>query len=379
MTTAATAAAGATTVSVSSTSFLSSGLYPQLDGGPTTSNPISLTVGLSAGGYETFSCTGFTATSFTGCSGITTAIASGIDVAIPGAALVPGSVLSLTGEGKITSTGYKTLYKNNEDYTILREAYTTDGVDFTDITPEVSTQAAPTTGLGGTTINNPANALSPAAGTGSPTSTPTAPYDNPLGSAEPTTLRWVGTRGSIINEGATLIMLDSGAWASDGDSDAFNQIFATVSTDGGVTWSTPVTIVSTDYTFSARVAQDAALASGTDSPLNVSGYYSGRAYSPTAVLNSDGSVTLTFSGYSAPKPLPAVGSVVGTNTAAQWTVTKSDPALYRDILTVTLTPQVAAQTPESPLVVALPLLAFGTIGAWMLFLRRRYRQRRLTA
>ena len=71
------------------------------------------------------------------------------------------------------------------------------------------------------------------------------------------------TRGTIVeNPDGSLTMFDSGAWESDGDSDAFNQIFETTSTDG-VHWSVPTVVVSTDYTFSAREQQDAALASGS--------------------------------------------------------------------------------------------------------------------
>jgi hypothetical protein len=98
-----------------------------------------------------------------------------------------------------------------------------------------------------------------------------------------------------------------------------------------------VSVVSTDYTFSARAAQDAALASGQDEPLGISGYYAGRAYSPAVVQNPNGTLTMVFAGYSTPKPLPAAGTVLGT-AATRWTVGTEDPALYRDILTVTLTP-----------------------------------------
>jgi len=131
-------------------------------------------------------------------------------------------------------------------------------------------------------------------------------------------------------------MFMSGAWCGDGDSDSFNQIFYSTSPDG-VSWSPPVTLVSTDYTFAARQAQDAALAAGDDVPLSISGYYSGRTYSPAVVQNPDGTLTLVFSGYGTPKPLPKDGSVLGTGTT-QWTVSALDPALYRDILTVTITP-----------------------------------------
>jgi hypothetical protein len=60
-------------------------------------------------------------------------------------------------------------------------------------------------------------------------------------------------------------------------------------------------------------------------------------YSPAVVQNYDGTLTMVFSGYSTPKPLPADGSVLGTGST-KWTISPQDPALYRDILTVTLKP-----------------------------------------
>jgi hypothetical protein len=345
-----------TTVPVASTAFIGSSSYPQLS---FSGGSITFSFGYNTSkGFASLSCTGDTATNLTGCSTVAgtagDSIASGNEVAIPGAALVAPSVLAQTGEG---STKAKTLYKNNEDYTVLRAAYTTDGVNF-------SSAGLANGGLiSGTDpandINNPAATVSPSA---------TSPYDNAVGAAEPTELRFTGTRGSIIqNADGSETMFLSGAWATDGDSDAFNQIFQTTSTDGEH-WSTPTTVVSTDYTFSARAAQE-----GTTNPLAVSGYYSGRAYSPAAVQNPDGSVTLVFSGYSTPKPLPVDGASIGTGTTP-WTVTADDPALYRDILTETLQPGSAtppASTPESPVTVALPLLGLAAIGGGVLITRRR--------
>ena len=41
-----------------------------------------------------------------------------------------------------------------------------------------------------------------------------------------TEMRWVGSAGSIItNPNGTYGLFLSGAWAADGDSDAFNQVF----------------------------------------------------------------------------------------------------------------------------------------------------------
>ena len=136
-------------------------------------------------------------------------------------------------------------------------------------------------------------------------------------------------------------MFLSGSWATDGDSDAFNQIFYTTSTNGRE-WSVPKVVLSTDYTFSASAAQDKALAEGSDEPLGISAYYSGRAYGPAVVQNPDGSLTMVFSGYRLPKPIEKAGTVFGTNPSARYTIGAKDPALYRNILTLHLT---SATTP----------------------------------
>lgn len=47
-----------------------------------------------------------------------------------GACIASEQALAATGEG---STNPKTLFKNNEDYTVVRAAYTTDGISFTDL------------------------------------------------------------------------------------------------------------------------------------------------------------------------------------------------------------------------------------------------------
>lgn len=285
------------------------------------------------GAIETLTCTGVTSPSagtevFTGCTGAPAgaASASGYTVGGPGAAIAPENVLNSIGEG---STNPKTLFKNNEDYTVLRYAYTTDGINFTDlgVLSGTDSQTSPTGSY--SDVNNPAAQAYPA-----------FPNLNlPQGAADQPELRYVGTRGSIIaNPDGSLTMFDSGAWQSDGDSDAFDQIFGATSTDG-VHWSVPVVVETTDYTFSARQQQDAALAAGNDQPLAISGYYAGRTYSPTVVPGPNpGELTMVFSGYSTPKPLPADGSVLGdgANGTTPWKVSPEDPALYRNIMTVTL-------------------------------------------
>ena len=162
----------------------------------------------------------------------------------------------------------------------------------------------------------------------------------------------MGSGGSVVaNPDGSIGLYLSGAWAADGDSDAFNQIFYSSSTDGEH-WTEPVSVVSTDYTFAASRAQDVALAGGTDTPLGVSAYYSGRAYGPSVVPNPDGSLTMVFAGYRLPAPVGTAGSSVGTNGSAQYTVGASDPALYRTIMVTTLhpstSPPVATSTGVNP-------------------------------
>jgi hypothetical protein len=298
--------------------------YPAYQAG---SGGITLQLGTgtkkSPGPIVAVTCTGEDATDFTGCtsaagSGLT--IAPGDTVGAADACAASPATLSQIGEG---GSNPLSLYKNNEDYTALRIAYTFNGIDFTDL----GTISGPDPS---SDVNNPSATVSPLTAGG-------GPANIPPGSPEPTELRFTGSRGTIIADprgGYTMLL--SGSWCGDGDSDAFNQIFTSTSADG-LHWTTPVSLISTDYTFSARIAQDAALAAGQGVPLNVSGYYSGRAYSPAAMLNPDGTLTLVFSGYGTPKPLPAAGTQLGTGSTT-WTVGAQDPALYRDILTVTVQP-----------------------------------------
>ena len=262
--------------------------------GDTSALPLSggsVTVSLgTAAGIVQVTCTGTTSTSLTGCAGGTGSVAKGSSVGAPGAAVAPYSQLSLIGEGKNKP---KSLYGNNEDYTVTRVAYTYDGLHFTDL-GQVSG------------LNDPA-------------------------SNSNSVLRWVGSRGTVItNPDGSYGLFLSGAYASDGDSDAFNQIFYSSSTDG-VHWSAPAKLLGTDYSFSAMAAQ----ATGGGA-LGISGYYSGRVYDPTVVQNANGTLTLLFAGYSTPKPLPTTGSVLGTNPAALFTVPDNAAASYRTILSVTL-------------------------------------------
>lgn len=282
------------------------------------------------------------AKNLTECSGGSGSVAEGNWIGGPDAAIAPYSALEKIGEGKNGKTsGPEKLFGNNEDLTILRAAYTTNGVNFTDLGP-ISGTTSGTGSVGGSynDISNPDQQNSPksSAEPTVATPTPTSPTDLAPGSADEIELRYVGSRGTIVtNPDGSYGMFLSGSWESDGDSDAFNQIFYSTSTNGKE-WSVPKVVLSTDYTFSASAAQDEALADGIDAPLGISAYYSGRAYGPAVVQNPNGSLTMVFSGYRIPKPVTAAGTVLGTNSSDPYTVGSKDPALYRNILTMHLTP-----------------------------------------
>ncbi len=273
----------------------------------------------------------------TGCSGGTGEVEEGFWIGGPNAATAPASALEKIGEGKSTGKGPEKLFANNEDYTVVRAAYTENGVNFTDLGPI----SGSTSGTGNDSgsyndISNPFQTTSPSN---------TEPTNLAPGELDTTELRFVGSRGTIItNPNGSFGMFLSGSWATDGDSDAFNQIFYTESTNGKE-WSVPKVVLSTEYKFAASAAQDKALAEGHDEPLGISAYYSGRAYGPAVVQNPDGSLTMVFSGYRLPKPVEKAGKEFGTNPAERYTIGAKDPALYRNILTVKLT---SATTPGVP-------------------------------
>jgi hypothetical protein len=289
-------------------------------------------------------CTGFTPATqtgvpagsynLTGCGGGTGSVKEGNWIGGPHAAIAPIETLEKIGEGKNTSKGPEKLFGNNEDLTVLRAAYTNNGINFTDLGPI----SGSTSGTGNDSgsyndVSNPDQQTSPSS---------TSPTDLSPGESDSTELRFVGSRGTIVtNPNGSYGMFLSGSWATDGDSDAFNQIFYTTSSNGKE-WSVPKVVVSTDYTFSASAKQDEELAKGEDDPLGVSAYYSGRAYGPAVVQNPNGSLTMVFSGYRLPKPVEKAGTVVGTNPTDRYKVGERDPALYRNILTVELS---SATTP----------------------------------
>ena len=314
----------------------------------------------------TVTCTGYTTTAttgtLTGCTNNAPAgdvITSKSYVEAPGSAEVPLSILEQIGEGKSGSKSGEKNFGNNEDLTVLRVAYTTNGVDF-------STAGLANGGVisgqgveNGSTYNDISNP--------DQTASPTNLNQYTPGSTDATEMRFVGSAGSIVvNPDGSYGLFLSGAWAADGDSDSFNQVFYSSSTNGE-TWTTPVDVVSTDYTFAASVAQDASLnpadcaslPQGCNAPLGISAYYSGRAYAPSVVQNPDGTLTMLFAGDRVPKSIATAGDVLGTNSNSLYTVGSTDPALYRNILAVTLTssttPTVTTQTavtasPASPVV-----------------------------
>ena len=317
---------------------------------------------------------------FTGCEitgdatvngatgGAVTSFGTNTFIAPPGAALAPPNQLQQTGEGKAASKASNAdkLYSNNEDLSVLRAAWTTDGVNFYSaglqnngrISGTDSSSVASQTGASGacasdtsyTDLSNPSTACSPENSDGSVNLNEYSAAGTQLATEE----RWPGSGGSIIynpSTGEDELFL-SGAWMGDGDSDAFNQVYYATSTDG-LNWTVPKTVVSTDYSFSASEEQDSALKNGTDQPVGISAYYSGRAYGPAVVPNPNGAgFWMIFAGYNVPKgagtagdilnPTPTTGSGIdsylgsGQTTAAQWTIGSGgngdDPAMYRNIL-----------------------------------------------
>jgi hypothetical protein len=304
-------------------------------------------------GPSALSCSGASSTELMGCtSSATDTIAAGSDVGAPGACITPGSVLQTIGEG---STKGKTLFKNNEDYAAVRIAYTTDGLTFHDVTPPAGIQ-----GL-----------ASPTAQTG---------------------FRWVSPGGTVIqNPDGSLGLFFSEGQCTDGDSDAFGSMEYATSTDGGLTWNNVQQIpdgdtafgtglLSTDYTYGASVYQ----AAHPGTALDVSAYYEGRIYSPSVAPNYDRrgrltSLTMSFAGYRTSKPLPAttgsgvlpLGRSCETCTTAATTPyipQPTDPALYRNILTVQLTPKAGTGTDPvtnpTTYVAGVPVVAQVQDGPW---------------
>jgi hypothetical protein len=346
---------------------------PEHPNSSSTTNDTASPVNASAGSLQSGADDAFTGCKITGASAVTgshggtvTSFATNTFIAAPGAALAQPNQLQQTGEGKASSKASNAgkLYSNNEDYEVLRAAWTTDGVNFYSaglrsgglISGSDSSSVAGQTGSTGTCVSdtsytdlsNPNTACNPENGDGTVNLNAYSQAGTQLATEE----RWPGSGGSLIynpSTGEDELFL-SGAWVGDGDSDAFNQVYYATSTDG-LNWSVPKTVVSTDYSFSASQAQDQALLGGTDQPVGISAYYSGRAYGPSVVPNPDGGgFWMIFAGYNVPKGAGTAGAVLnptgvsgtdpyvgsGQTTAASWTVGSGgngdDPAMYRNIL-----------------------------------------------
>jgi hypothetical protein len=352
----------------------------------TTLNEISASLGncLVPSAYDTWTAA---AKSYIAAPGASTSSPT-----TSGATAVDPATLALTGEGSASNVAK--LYKNNEDLAVTRVAWTVNGTTFSNagltnngiISGENNCGTTDPAICSSTNsyddLSNPSTNVSPsnlnafaegdaANGTGTG-SGGDGPGNDLGGNPDTTEMRWLGSAGSIItNPDGTYGLFLSGAWAADGDSDAFNQVFYSTSTDGEY-WSVPTPVVSTDYSFSASVQEEA----NPDSPLGISAYYSGRAYAPSVVQNPDGSLTMLFSGDRLPKSIAPAGTVVGTNQSAQYTIGTTDPALYRNILAVTFTPagNVGNGTPEVPVSILLPLLGIAAFGAVVVVTNRRRRK-----
>jgi hypothetical protein len=361
-----------TTTNSSSTSFgatiafTPSAYEPQdLPNTISISNPVTVSIGdTTQGTIIPVTCTGLTTGATDSLTGCSVPAADSSDkysstslIGAPGATTVPAATLALTGEG---STSTAKLFKNNEDLAVVRVAYTTNGVDFS------------SAGLdNGGIISGQSNGASNYMDLTNPT-TNAGPanlnaYATP-GTQDATEMRWAGSAGSIItNPDGTYGLFLSGSWSADGDSDAFNQVFYSSSTDGEH-WTVPTSVVSTDYTFAASAAQDAALAQGSDAPLGISAYYSGRAYGPSVVQNPDGTLTMMFAGYRIPKTIANAGTTLGTNSADQYTIGATDPVAYRNILVDTLIAsgvptKVSVSSDGNPVVTGQPVTFTATVSA----------------
>lgn len=350
---------------------------------PTTSNgvvgPVQIWMGLTTAGTSPtsaivqVSCDSVdetaTTNTFTGCA-VPSGYAGGSYaknawIGAPGASTVDINTLHAIGEGK--SSDPEKLYGNNEDLTLLRVAWTTDGINFSSAGlandgvisgqntcgksgPSPACASAARAGVthpyddisNPTTTTNPTNSggavnLNEYADNDAGNGTgPTTGGTGTGGAFDATEMRWVGSAGSIIQRDGIYELFLSGAWAADGDSDSFNHVFYSTSTDGQH-WSVPIPVISTDYSFAASATQDKQLAEGQTAPLGISAYYSGRAYAPSLVPNPDGTLTMVFGADRIPKSLATAGTVLGTGSNP-YTIGPTDPALYRNILVATLTP-----------------------------------------
>ena len=339
-------------------------------------SPVTVSVGdITKASIVPVTCTGMSSTTTTTTlSGCTVPAANVGDqygktsmVGAPGAATVDNATLAQTGQGAgstvpVSAKNVAKLFKNNQDYTVLRVAYTTDGLSFA------------TAGLAnGGVISGASNGAAVYSDLSNPAATASPANLNDSAALSSKELRFIGSGGSVLtNPDGSIGLFLSGSWAADGDSDAYNRIIYATSTDGQ-SWTVPTTLVNTDYTFADSIAQVTAEGQGKNNPLGIGAYYSGRAYGPSVVPNPDGTLTMVFAGYRLPKTFATVGSSLGTNSAAQYTPGAQDPVLYRNIMVQTLTPIAASlpptSLPEAPQLLLLPLS--GLAVGWFVLRRRR--------
>ncbi len=235
------------------------------------------------------------------------------------------------------NTDARTQKKPNEDRTLLRIAYTVNGVNFKD--------------AGAINFTNELSANTTSA----------------------TATRFIGVDGTVLQyTDGTYGLFFSGGNCSDGDSDAYGYIgyaHSNGATPNSFTidngYSNAFAGLHTDYSFPQG---------GTRS------YYTGRTYAPQVVASADGrSAQLLFSGYQYDKP----------TTDLSTTEPKTGAAQYRNILYVPLTATDASvntagqansnpslstpppATPEVPTAVLLPLGAATLLGGVVVMRRRR--------
>jgi len=177
--------------------------------------------------------------------------------------------------------------KANYDRTELRLASTADGVTFTDL--------GAVSGL-----------------------------NNPNDNSSTGGFRYVGPRGTLLRyTDGSYGLFFSGGNCQDGDSDAYHFIGYAHSADA-VNWTVDNgaanPLVQVDYSYSATLP---------------AAYSSGRVYSPTVTVNTDGTLRMIFSGYRTGAPLPKTGSANAICNPAT-TFQATDATNYRSILIQTL-------------------------------------------
>ena len=164
------------------------------------------------------------------------------------------------------------------------------------------------------------------------------------GHADATEMRFVGSAGTIItNPDGSYGLFLSGAWAADGDSDAFNQIFypprPTASTG-------PIPTVGDQHRLHLRRLGRPGRRRRAADRLGICAYYSGRAYGPAVVPEpADGTLTMVFAGYRLPKPIATAGHGPRHQRPAHYTVGANDPP---STATSSRSPSIPSPTAATP-------------------------------